>query len=152
MDPTARADALIFVDGSSRGNPGPAGVGVVVFRAGSEEVSAEISRYIGVTTNNIAEYEAVIHALKWMKDSGVRRATINLDSELVYRQLTGQYRVRSPHLALLVKRLAALRTEAGEVRFVHIPRERNRRADRLAQQASKKAVPKRADFKQLSLD
>lgn len=152
MTSSAPAHALIFVDGSSRGNPGPAGIGVVVFSAGSDEASAEISRYIGVTTNNIAEYEAVIHGLKWMKDSGVRRATINLDSELVYRQLTGRYRVRSPHIALLMKRLSALRAEVGEVKFVQIPREKNKLADRLAQRASKKAASKRLNFRQIPLD
>lgn len=151
MASSTGAQACIFVDGSSRGNPGPAGIGVAVFEAGSEKVSAEISRYIGMTTNNVAEYEAVIHGLKWMKDSGVRRAVIKLDSELVYRQLTGRYRVKSPHIALLVKRLSALRSEAGEVTFMLIPREENKLADRLAQKASKKVKPKREHFRQLPL-
>ncbi|MBE0433642.1 ribonuclease HI family protein [candidate division WOR-3 bacterium] len=151
MASPTRAQTCIFVDGSSRGNPGPAGIGVVVFDAGSEEVSAEISTYIGITTNNVAEYEAVIHALKWMKDSSVRCAVIKLDSELVYRQLTGKYRVKSPHIALLMKRLSVLRSEVGEVKFMLIPREENKLADRLAQKASKRVKPKRAHFRQLPL-
>jgi ribonuclease HI len=151
MDAPDRKQVRIFVDGSSRGNPGPAGIGVVVFDAGNDAVSAEISRYIGMTTNNVAEYEAVIHGLKWMKDSGVRRATISLDSELVYRQLTGKYRVRSPHIILLMKRLSTLRSEVGDVHFTLIPREANKLADRLAQKASKQVKSKREHFKQLPL-
>jgi ribonuclease HI len=78
---------LIYVDGSSRGNPGPSGIGIVVF-ASVEQTKPiqEISKYIGITTNNMAEYEAVISALKWIVKSNNKCATIKLDSELVYNQ------------------------------------------------------------------
>jgi ribonuclease HI len=141
----------IFVDGSSRGNPGPAGVGVAAFLTGDDEPSVEISKYIGLTTNNVAEYEAVIHALKWMIDSGIRQATIKLDSELVFKQLTGKYRVKSPHIKLLVKRINALGSQIEEVTYVLIPREKNKLANRLAQTASKKVKVKHQRFKQLPI-
>jgi len=141
----------IFVDGSSRGNPGPAGVGLAVFEPGKVDASAEISKYIGITTNNVAEYEAVIHALKWMIDSGVQRATLKLDSELVYKQLMGTYRIKSSHIKLLMKRLVALKSQVENVTVILIPREENKAADRLAQKASKKVAVKRHKFKQLSL-
>lgn len=142
----------IFVDGSSRGNPGPAGVGVAAFSGDDDSPSTEISKYIGLTTNNVAEYEAVIHALKWMIESGIRRATINLDSELVFKQLSGNYRIKSPHIKLLVKRIDALKARIERVAFKLVPREENKLANRLAQAASKKIKVKHHKFKQLPLE
>lgn len=142
----------IFVDGSSRGNPGPAGVGVAAFIAGEDDPSVEISKYIGLTTNNVAEYEAVIHALKWMIDSGIRQAVIKLDSELAFKQLSGLYRVKSPHIRLLVKRVNALRSQIEGVSFELIPREKNKLANRLAQTASKKIKVKHQKFRQLPIE
>ncbi len=141
----------IFVDGSSRGNPGPAGVGIAVFEQGMPETTAEISKYIGITTNNVAEYEAVIHAIKWMIDSGLRSATLKLDSELVYNQLMGKYRIKSSHIKLLMKRLSALQSHVDDVTYVLIPREENKLANNLAQKASKKVKVKHHKFKQLPL-
>lgn len=141
----------IFVDGSSRGNPGPAGIGLAVFESGKSDASAEISKYIGITTNNVAEYEAVIHALKWMIDSGVRSANLKLDSELVYNQLMGKYRTKSSHIKLLMKRLSALRSQLENVTFILIPREENKAANRLAQKASRKVSVKHHKFRQLPL-
>ncbi len=151
MAATSDPAVSIFVDGSSRGNPGPAGVGVAVFKAGEKEACAEISKYIGVTTNNVAEYEAVIHALKWMIESGTPSACVKLDSELVYRQLTGKYRIKKPHIRLLMKRLTQLRSQINDVTFTIIPREENRSANRLAQRASKKTAPKQQRFEQTRL-
>ena len=148
MAATSDPAILIFVDGSSRGNPGPAGVGVAVFRSGEKEACAEISKYIGITTNNVAEYEAVIHALKWMIESGTQSACVKLDSELVYRQLTGKYRIKRPHIKLLMKRLSQLRSQVDDVTFAIIPREENKSANRLAQRASKRPAPKQQRFEQ----
>jgi len=142
----------IFVDGSSRGNPGPAGVGVAAFIVGDDDPAVEISKYIGLTTNNVAEYEAVIHALKWMIDSGIHQAAIKLDSELVFKQLSGNYRVKSPHIKLLVKRVNVLRSQIEGVSFELIPREKNKLANRLAQTASKKVKVKHQRFKQLPIE
>ena len=149
--PRTRKKLCIFVDGSSRGNPGPAGVGVAVFEPDNTDAMAEISKYIGITTNNVAEYEAVIHALRWMIHTGAKRAVLKLDSELVYKQIEGVYRVKSPHIALLMKRIKTLRTRIDDLSFTLIPRDDNKLANRLAQKASKKVRVKRKTFKQLAL-
>ncbi len=127
-----------FVDGSSRGNPGPAAIGVAVFKDDDPQMPVcEISRSIGTTTNNVAEYEAVIAAVKWFIDHGIKAGMIRMDSELVYKQLLGQYRVRTLHLVSLRRRVRDLLQQAGEIRIALIPREENKIADRLAQRASK---------------
>jgi ribonuclease HI len=140
----------IFVDGSSRGNPGPSGVGIAVFAPEGDEAVAQISKYIGITTNNVAEYEAVIHGLKWMAQSGVKRAQLILDSELVYKQIMGEYRVRSAHIALLMKRIRMLQSDL-DLTVTLVPREENKLANRLAQKASKKVKVKPQKFKQLPM-
>ncbi|MGB3341482.1 MAG: ribonuclease HI family protein [bacterium] len=136
------ASLIIYVDGSSRGNPGPAGIGVAVFADDdTSKPIEEISRYIGITTNNVAEYEALIQALRWLLRSEKKSCTIKLDSELVYRQVIGQYRVRKPHIAHQIKRVRRLCEQLGKITFVLIPRDENKNADRLAQKASKKVNP-----------
>lgn len=143
---------LVYVDGSSRGNPGPSGIGIVIYaHQDVSEPVAEISKYIGITTNNVAEYEAVIHALKWLTQKKVKSATIKLDSELVYKQLAGDYKIRAQHIKYQIKRVAALKKELQHLLFVLIPREKNKQADRLAQRASKKPRIKRKKFVQEKL-
>lgn len=149
--PGTQKELCIFVDGSSRGNPGPAGVGIAVFEPDHADATAEISKYIGRTTNNVAEYEAVIHALRWMIHTGAKRAVLKLDSELVYKQINGTYRVKSPHIAFLMKRIETLRARVDDVSFVLVPRDENKLANRLAQRASKKVKVKHKTFKQLAL-
>ncbi len=130
----------LYVDGSSRGNPGPAGIGIVAF-ASDDEVHPlnEISKYIGIATNNVAEYEAVIQALKWVIMKQIEYATIRLDSELVYKQITMQYRARLPHIISLLRRVRTLKEQIKSVSVVLIPRTENKHANRLAQRASKKS-------------
>ena len=140
----------IFTDGSSRGNPGPSGVGIAVFLPDTEEPLEQISKYIGITTNNVAEYEAVIHALKWMKQTKARSARIILDSELVYKQIIGKYRVKSRHIALLLKRIRMLQSGLI-VELTLVPRTDNKVANRLAQKASKRSTIKKQDFKQITI-
>jgi len=132
-----------FVDGSSRGNPGSAGIGVAVFAEGQDEPVAEISRNIGTTTNNVAEYEAMIAALRWLVDQKAENAVIKLDSELVFKQLKAEYRIKTKHILPLVQRVRGLLNLLPSVEVVLIPREENKTADRLAQKASKtdKKVP-----------
>ena len=143
---------IIYVDGSSRGNPGPAGIGVAVFSADNlSKPLEEISCYIGIATNNVAEYEAVIHALRWLVKSGKKSCTIKLDSELVYKQVTGQYKVRKAHLVHQVKRVHRLKERLGEISFVLVPRADNKTADRLAQQASSGVKVSKKSFKQRTL-
>jgi ribonuclease HI len=147
MPDTQKPQLRIYVDGSSRGNPGPSGVGIAIFAPGKDEPIEQISKYIGITTNNVAEYEAVIHALKWMGQSGSKSAELLLDSELVYKQVKGKYRVRSPHIALLVKRIRML--ESGlNTTMTLVPRDENKLANRLAQKASQRVKINRKSFKQ----
>jgi len=136
---TKSSSVVLYVDGSSRGNPGPAGIGIVIFNT-HDQVNPlhEISKYIGMTTNNVAEYEAVIQALKWVVMNDVECATIKLDSELVYKQITKQYRAKLPHIIALLYRVQALKTQIGGVSIVLIPRTQNKLANRLARRASKK--------------
>ncbi len=129
---------IIYTDGSSRGNPGPAGIGIAVFITGETEAVIEISKDIGITTNNVAEYEAVIQALVWLSKNEYTKAVIKLDSELIYRHITGAYKIRAPHLRTQVARVRDLLDRGHGIGFVLIPREENKRANRLAQQASKK--------------
>ncbi len=128
----------IYVDGSSRGNPGPAGIGIAIFKEKEEKEPFEkISKFIGYTTNNVAEYEAVIQALKWLINEHIQDALIVLDSELVYKQITNQYRARTPHIQKLLNRLNLMKTRVKHIRFKLVSRKQNRWANRLAQRASK---------------
>lgn len=129
---------IIYTDGSSRGNPGPAGIGIAVYIKGETQTFTEISKDIGITTNNVAEYEAVIQALVWLRKNEYTKAVIKLDSELIYRHITGAYKIRARHLRTQLTRIQHLLDEEHGIRFVLIPREENKRANRLAQQASKK--------------
>jgi ribonuclease HI len=143
---------VIYTDGSSRGNPGPAGIGIAVFNASDTTTPIEkISRYIGTATNNVAEYEALIQALRWLLKSNHESCTIKLDSELVYRQVNGQYRVRKAHLKHQIKRVKRLCDQLGTVSIVLIPRTENKIADRLAQQASRKNPLKKISVQQHKL-
>lgn len=143
---------VLYIDGSSRGNPGPAGIGVTVFEGfDSDSPIKEISKYIGITTNNVAEYEALIHALKFVATLHRKRAIIKLDSELVYKQVTGKYKVRKQHIAIQLKRVRMLQSNIEDLSFLLIPREENKHANRLAQRASKKMKRKKTSFSQKQL-
>lgn len=124
---------VAYTDGASRGNPGPAAIGVVLLKDGC--VIAERAQPIGKTTNNVAEYRAVLVALEMAATYGARELEVRMDSELVMKQLTGQYRVRDPRLEELVREVRALAGGLAEVRWVYVPRTENARADALANQA-----------------
>jgi ribonuclease HI len=131
----AGADVLdIHIDGASRGNPGEAGFGVHVATGDGTEV-ARMYGYLGRTTNNVAEYQALLHALRWALDRGAPRVRIFSDSELLVRQMEGSYRVRHPGLVPLHAQAVSLRNRLGRAELRHVPREENREADRLANQA-----------------
>jgi len=121
----------IWTDGASRGNPGPASVGIVFAQKKGPELCGH-GEVIGRATNNVAEYTAVLVALKIVNGWGVDRVHLNLDSELVARQLSGQYRVRSPDLIPLYRQIVALSRRLAEFEVRHVKREKNARADRLA--------------------
>ncbi|MGE5540792.1 MAG: reverse transcriptase-like protein [Bacillota bacterium] len=131
----------LYADGGARGNPGPAGAGAVVFDAMGKRV-VEVSDYLGVATNNIAEYEAIIRGLKALIaefPAEVLKSTplaIRMDSKLVIEQLSGNYKVKHPNLVprfLEVKNILA--RSFGTVTFEHVYRENNKDADALANRA-----------------
>jgi ribonuclease HI len=125
---------LAYSDGASRGNPGPAAIGAVIFDPEGREVY-RLARRLGTATNNEAEYRAAIAALEAALALGARRLDLRMDSELVVRQMSGRYRVRNPRLARLHARMLALRQRFEEVVVQHVPRTENRLADALANQA-----------------
>lgn len=122
---------IVACDGASRGNPGPAGIGVEITTEDGEVV-AEIARGIGETTNNVAEYTAVIEGLELAAELGVRTLTLRSDSQLLINQLTGRYRVKAPHLQPLHRRARSIAAGFERISFEHVPREKNVEADRLA--------------------
>jgi ribonuclease HI len=125
---------VLYTDGAARGNPGPAGAGVHIETRDGGLVD-EISEYLGETTNNVAEYRALLLALERARDLGGREIEIRSDSELVVRQMTGLYRVRNPALLPLYERANALARSFASVAYIHVRRDRNRAADRLANAA-----------------
>ena len=122
---------IIFTDGGARGNPGPAGIGAAIFDE-NKQLVAEISEYLGETTNNQAEYRAVVAALKKAAELGAEELSFFLDSELVVKQLNREYKVKNKDLAPLFLMIHNLVLGFRKVTFTHIPREENRHADKLA--------------------
>ena len=124
----------INCDGGSRGNPGPAAYGFVI-RDGPNIIK-EGSGYIGITTNNVAEYTAVIEALGWLKEKKTK-SDINffLDSQLVVSQLNGIYKVKNSKIRELVIKVHELEAAFGKIIYYHIPREENSDADKLVNMA-----------------
>lgn len=134
---------IVYTDGGSRGNPGPAGVGAVVCNEKNQPIK-KYSKDIGVRTNNEAEYEAVIFGLQKIKQLFGKEkiknyeVEIRMDSELVARQLGGKYKIMEEKLFPLFIKIWNLRMDFGKIGFIEIPREKNREADRLANEAMDK--------------
>jgi ribonuclease H / adenosylcobalamin/alpha-ribazole phosphatase len=126
---------LIEADGGSRGNPGPAGYGAVVFDAASREVLAERSAGIGVATNNVAEYGGLIAGLKAAAELEAGEVEVRMDSKLVVEQMSGRWKVKHPAMQPLAAEARQLVAKFDRVTFEWIPRERNKHADRLANEA-----------------
>ena len=141
MTPTRSCE--VFIDGASRGNPGPSGIGVV-FTDARGAVGRQLSRYIGETTNNVAEYLALIYALQQALRDGCTALAVHTDSELLARQINGQYRVRDPRLRLFHDLALELVKGFAQWSIQHIPRSRNAQADRLAGNAVKSHQSKTA--------
>jgi len=125
---------VVYTDGASRGNPGPAAIAAVLFNEAGQEVH-RLSQRIGRATNNVAEYRAAIAGLEAALALGAQQVELRMDSELVVRQLDARYRVRNPALKKLFARLQELRWRFQALEAKAIPREENRLADRLANQA-----------------
>ncbi|MBI2979667.1 MAG: ribonuclease HI family protein [Chloroflexi bacterium] len=123
--------AVIFTDGASRGNPGPAAIGVVMTDEQGKLIAA-VSQAIGTSTNNQAEYRAIIAALEKAIGLGVSQVEAYSDSELLVKQINGQYRVKNASLKSLYQQVKRLQNQFGVFTIAHIPREQNREADSLA--------------------
>jgi ribonuclease HI len=121
--------ATINIDGASRGNPGPAAYAYVISRPGHPVI--ENAECLPATTNNSAEYTALVRALERAAELGAERLLIKSDSELLVKQMNGQYRVKHPDLRPLYEKAGALRRQFQKVTIVHVPRAENRRADEL---------------------
>ena len=125
---------VAYIDGGSRGNPGPAGFGVRVEQPDGTLVE-ELAESIGVATNNVAEYRRLIAALEWARARGEGALHVRSDSLLLVQQMLGRYRVKHPGLQPLHARARLLAHEIGRVTFEHVRRESNADADRLANTA-----------------
>ena len=121
------------MDGGSRGNPGPAGYGVRIER--DDGTLVELKESITLATNNVAEYNGLLAALRWAAEHGVRTLHVRADSELLVKQMKGEYRVKNPGLQPLYEDARALVRQIGRVTFEHVRREFNKEADRLANEA-----------------
>ncbi|MFA6027946.1 MAG: ribonuclease HI family protein [Patescibacteria group bacterium] len=120
---------IIYTDGGARGNPGPAGIGVHI------EGVADFKEYIGKATNNQAEYKAVVLALQKAKELGAKEMKFYLDSELVVKQLSGEYKIKDKELSKLFVQAWNLTLSFKKVLFFHVPREKNKKADKLVNEA-----------------
>jgi ribonuclease HI len=123
-------EATLFADGGSRGNPGPAASGAVLVD-GNGEVIDEAGRYLGKATNNVAEWTALLIGLEKAIERGIRRLAVRMDSELVVKQMKGEYRVKHVDLQPLHRRAQALLRQFEHVDIKHIPRKQNALADGL---------------------
>jgi ribonuclease HI len=130
---------LLMVDGAARGNPGEAGCGAVIADENGGVVK-ELSRYLGRTTNNVAEYEGLLMGLKALLKLGQKHIVVQSDSQLLVRQLNGEYRVRDEKLKVLFAQATRLLRQFGSYRIVHVRREMNKLADRLANRGIDQAI------------
>jgi ribonuclease HI len=132
--PASTAAYRANIDGGSRGNPGPASYGVVI-RDPRGQIVAKLKKYIGRTTNNVAEYYGLIAALDYAQQHGIRALRIESDSELLVRQMRGQYKVKSPELRPLFERSRKMAQTFDSFKIDHVYREKNAEADALANEA-----------------
>lgn len=125
---------IAHIDGGARGNPGPAGYGVSIVSADGEPV-AEIYGFLGETTNNVAEYAALLAFLEYAVGAGAASVAIRSDSQLLVRQIAGEYRVKDPNLKILHAAARRLMESIPATTLTHVPREQNHAADVLANRA-----------------
>ena len=134
MTPPPSQSIVAYIDGGARGNPGPAGYGVRVENERGDLIE-ELCGFLGSATNNIAEYNGLLAALRYANEHGHRIVRIKSDSELLVKQMIGQYRVKNPGLQVLFQQAQSLARTLERVAYEHVRREQNKDADRLANQA-----------------
>jgi ribonuclease HI len=130
---------IAYIDGGSRGNPGPAGYGVRIENEAGDLVE-ELHGSLGTATNNVAEYNGLLAALTWAADRSLTSLEVRSDSELLVKQMLGVYRVKNPGLQPLHQQARLLARRIGRVTFTHVRREFNKEADRLANLAMDQAA------------
>ena len=135
---TAAPNIVAYIDGGARGNPGPAGYGVRI-EDGHGALIEEFNGFLGVSTNNVAEYNGLLAALDWCREHGATNVHIKSDSLLLVQQMRGVYKVKNEGLKSLHGRARLLCHEIGKVTFEHVRREFNKEADRLANLAMDQA-------------
>jgi len=128
---------FIYTDGASLGNPGRAGIGVIIYSS-DKSLIKKVGKFIGTATNNVAEYVALIYGLQEALGLNVREVECFLDSELLVRQLKGVYKVRDSKLVLFYNQVKHLQSLFKKIDFHHIGREKNSQADKLAKEAAKR--------------
>ncbi|MBX4205286.1 MAG: ribonuclease HI family protein [Candidatus Doudnabacteria bacterium] len=134
---------VIYTDGGARGNPGPAAIGVAIFDiANTHDPIKTYGKYLGETTNNQAEYRALLAGLDLAKDLGAKHIVCFLDSELVVKQVTGLYKIREAGLQELAMDVIRAKNNFEQVEFKHVPREKNKLADALVNDALDKEAGK----------
>lgn len=127
-------EAIMYTDGGSRGNPGEAGIGIVI-KDVEGNILKEISQYIGIQTNNVAEYKALSRGLEIALDIGITKVKCKLDSELVTKQIKGEYKVKNERMIPMYNMVMPLINKFEEFHIEHIRREYNKEADALANKA-----------------
>ncbi|MEE8360496.1 MAG: ribonuclease HI family protein [Candidatus Omnitrophota bacterium] len=125
---------LIYIDGAARGNPGPAGIGVVILDENRQKVK-DYFKYLGKATNNIAEYNALVYALQEAHMLGVKDVVLYMDSELVAKQIKGEFRVKNSNIKPLFEQAIHLINGLDKIEIKHIDRSLNKDADKLANKA-----------------
>lgn len=136
--PPSGGSATANIDGGSRGNPGPAGYGVRIEQ--EDGTIVELKESLALATNNVAEYSGLLAALRWAVAQGISTLHIRSDSELLVKQMKGEYRVKNAGLQPLYEQARALVKQIGRVKFEHVRRELNKDADRLANEAMDEAA------------
>jgi len=135
---------IAYTDGGSRGNPGPSGYGVVV-QDENGAILAELSDFLGMRTNNVAEYSGLLAALEYAVEHGIRRLRVISDSELMVKQMRGQYRVQSPELRPLYEEAKRRAAKLQVFQIEHVLRGKNKRADELANQAMDRGMRRKPE-------
>ena len=136
---TKSSVAVVFADGGSRGNPGPSGCGAVVKSGSSDgEVLASLSKFVGIATNNVAEYTGLLIGLEKALNMGFSEVEVRMDSELIVKQIKGQYRCKNEGLIPLFNEVKRLQRQFKKFNIEHVRREYNKEADLLANQAMDK--------------
>ena len=131
--------AILYSDGASRGNPGPAGAGAVLLDADGH-VIAELTKFLGVTTNNVAEYQGFIIGLEEARRRGVDDLDVRMDSKLVVEQVSGRWKIKHPNMKPLALKAGELFATFPTRTIVHVPRDANAIADALSNRAIDEAT------------